>query len=229
MNFKKILLHIPHSSDCLPENCHWSGDVRKVLDRWTDWHTDTLFASSRENVQSFVYQWSRLYCDIERLVDDPMEDVGQGIAYRTIDGCSRELSDTDLQNVYESYHQAKQAFYNLAKDSDTLIIDCHSFPSDLAPEIDICIGVNDDDTKPSQETVDLVANHFRKAGYSIGLNNPYSNSVCASMDPNKARTKTLMIEVNKAVYLQPDGITPGSTFCKLKALLSDLYNILLQD
>ena len=229
MNFKQIVLHIPHSSDRLPEYCHWLGDVRKVLDRWTDWHTDTLFASLREDVQSFVYQWSRLYCDIERLVDDPMEDVGQGIAYRTIDGCSRELSDADLQNVYESYHQAKQAFYNLAKDPDTLIIDCHSFPSDLAPEIDICIGFNEDDTKPPQETIDLVANHFRKAGYSVGLNNPYTNSICASMDPNKARTKTLMIEVNKAVYLQPDGITPGDKFKKVNTLLSELYNALLQD
>ena len=229
MNFKQIVLHIPHSSDRLPEYCHWLGDVRKVLDRWTDWHTDTLFASLREDVQSFVYQWSRLYCDIERLVDDTMEDVGQGIAYRRIDGCSRELSDADLQNVYESYHQAKQAFYNLAKDPDTLIIDCHSFPSDLAPEIDICIGFNEDDTRPSQEIIDMVASYFRSAGYSVGINNPYSNSVCASMDPNKARTKTIMIEVNKAVYLQTDGITPGDMFYKLKTLLSGLYDTLLQD
>lgn len=228
MNFKKILLHIPHSSDRLPENCQWSGDVRKVLDRWTDWHTDTLFTSSREDVQSFVYQWSRLYCDIERLVDDPMEDIGQGIAYRTIDGCSRELSDADLQKVYESYHQARQAFYDIAKDPSTLIIDCHSFPSDLAPEVDICIGFNEDDTKPSQEIIDMVASHFRSAGYSVGINNPYSNSVCASMDPNKARTKTFMIEVNKAVYLQSDGITPGEKFSNLKTSLSELYDILLQ-
>lgn len=35
--FRNIALHIPHSSDRLPEGCVWSGDLRKALDRWTDW------------------------------------------------------------------------------------------------------------------------------------------------------------------------------------------------
>jgi hypothetical protein len=92
----------------------------------------------------------------------------------------------------------------------------------------ICIGFNEDDTKPSQEIIDMVASHFRSAGYSVGINNPYSNSACASMDPNKARTKTFMIEVNKAVYLQSDGITPGEKFHNLKTSLSELYDTLLE-
>lgn len=225
--YKRIVLHIPHSSDRLPKDCVWYGDVRKVLDRWTDWHTDTLFASSRENVVSFVYQWSRLYCDIERLIDDPMEMVGQGIAYRTIDGCIRELNENELYGIYQSYGQARQTFYDMAKTPGTLIIDCHSFPSDLAPEIDVCIGFNDDDNKPLQKTINLVVDHFRMGGYSVGINDPYSNSVCVSMNPEKDRTKTIMIEINKSVYLQSDGITIGEDFNRVNDLISNLYNKLL--
>ena len=73
-------------------------------------------------------------------------------------------------------------------------------------------------TKPSQEIIDMVASHFRSAGYTVGINNPYSNSVCASMDPNKARTKTIMIEVNKAVYLQPDACETLYSGCLLTLL-----------
>ena len=225
--YKRIALHIPHSSDRLPKECQWSGDIRKVLDRWTDWHTDILFASSRDEVMTFVYPLSRMYCDIERLVDDPMEDKGQGIAYRSIDGCIRELNKASLDEIYQSYWDARQMFYDIAKEPDTLIIDCHSFPSDLAPEIDFCIGFNDDDTRPSLEIIELVVEHFRLAGYTVGVNEPYSNSVCASMEPDKARTQTIMIEVNKSVYLLPDGITPGSGFDKNKQLIDNLYGKLL--
>lgn len=224
---KTIILHIPHSSDSLPEDCKWSGNIRQALDRWTDWHTDSLFGSSRENVKSFIYPWSRFYCDIERLIDDPMEKLGQGIAYRTIEGCTRELTDIETHRIYQSYDEAKQRFYDLASAPDTLIIDCHSYPSYLAPEIDFCIGFNEDDTKPTQETIDMIIGHFREAGYSVGINNPYSNSVCASMDPQKARTKTIMIEVNKSVYLQKDEITPGEKFDEIKQLIECLYNKLL--
>jgi hypothetical protein len=109
----------------LPKECQWSGDIRKVLDRWTDWHTDILFASSRDEVMTFVYPLSRMYCDIERLVDDPMEDKGQGITYRSIDGCIRELNKASLDEIYQSYWDARQMFYDIAKEQDTLIIDCH--------------------------------------------------------------------------------------------------------
>jgi N-formylglutamate amidohydrolase len=226
--YNKIILHIPHSSDRLPEDCVWSGEIRKVLNRWTDWHTDTLFGSESPEVISFVFPWSRLYCDIERLYEDPMERIGQGIAYRSIDGCCRELSEEETRQILQTYAEAREAFYNMANEPGTLIIDCHSFPADLAPETDICIGFNEDDTRPQQEVIDMIAGHFREAGYSVGINEPYSNSVCASMDPNKARTKTIMIEINKAVYLDADGITPGKDFDKLKSLIDELYGKLLR-
>ena len=226
--FERIILHIPHASDRLPEGCNWSGNIRKALDRWTDWHTDTLFDSPRSDVKSFVYQWSRFYCDIERLTNDPMESIGQGIAYRTIDGCLRELNDLDIHRIYQSYDNAKQIFYDLTKESGSLIIDCHSFPSDMAPGIDICIGFNEDETKPSDEVINLIIEHFRIAGYRVGINEPYSNSVCSLIVTQGPQTKTIMIEINKAVYLKSDGTTPSEDFDKIKQLIDNLYGKLLR-
>ena len=40
---------------------------------------------------------------------------------------------------------------------------------------------------------------------------------------------TLMIEVNKRVYLQNDGKKPGDEFDKIKRLISSLYTRLLND
>ena len=226
--FKKIVLHIPHASDQLPKGCIWSGNIRKALNRWTDWHTDTLFSSSRNGVECFIYQWSRFYCDIERLINDPMEKIGQGIAYRTIDECSRNLSDLEIHEIYQSYDIAKQTFYDLTTETDCLIIDCHSFPSDIAPDIDICLGVNEDETKPSNEIIDLITKHFRTAGYTVAINTPYSNSICSSTATQKNPTKTIMIEVNKSVYLMPDGITPGENFDIINQHMDNLYSKLLQ-
>ena len=157
-----------------------------------------------------------------------MESIGQGIAYRTIDGCSRELNDLDIHWIYQSYDNAKQEFYDLTKEFGSLIIDCHSFPSDVAPDIDICVGFNEDETKPSDEVINLIVEHFRVAGYKVGINEPYSNSVCSSITPQKIQTKTIMLEINKAVYLKSDGITPGENFYRLKRLIDNLYSKLLQ-
>ena len=40
---------------------------------------------------------------------------------------------------------------------------------------------------------------------------------------------TLMIEVNKRVYLQEDGKTPNGEFAKINRLISGLYTKLLND
>ena len=224
--FNRIVLFIPHSSDNL-DRTQWTGDIDRAIERWTDWHTDKLFRSDDDRVTSVIFPYSRFYCDAERLIDDPMEKIGQGIAYRFIEGCERVLTDAQIAEIYSKYDSIHASLEDVAKPG-SLIIDCHSFPADLAPETDICIGFNEDDTRPQQEIIDMIAGHFREAGHSVEINEPYSNSVCASMDLRKARTKTIMIEINKAVYLDADGITPGKDFDKLKLLIDELYGRLLK-
>ena len=222
IKYKNIVLFIPHSSDFLDKSL-WSGDIDAAADRWTDWHTDKLFDSDDARISKVVAHFSRFHCDAERLINDPMESIGQGIAYLNIEGCTRELSDATRQIIFNEYHAIHQELENRAKPG-SLIIDCHSFPNDLAPDIDICIGYNEDDSKPSDAVLDMVIDHFKEAGFRVGVNDPYSNSMRVN-----ASIPTLMIEFNKAIYLQADGKTLSSDAYKKNFIIKQLYQKLLED
>ena len=219
--FNSIVLFIPHSSDLL-DRSSWNGDIDSAINRWTDWHTDKLFNSDDERVKKLIVPFSRFYCDTERLIDDPMESIGQGIAYTRIEGCSRVLSEHQKDEIHEAYSDVHEQLEALAG-SGSLIIDCHSFPSDLAPDTDICVGFNDDDSYPSDEIINIVVEHFKNAGFKVGINDPYSNSMRV-----KASIPTFMIEFNKAVYLQPDGKTLKEEWKNINELIQSLYLILLE-
>ena len=63
----------------------------------------------------------------------------------------------------------------------------------------------------------MVIDHFREAGFRVGVNDPYSNSMRVS-----ASIPTLMIEFNKAIYLQADGKTLCSDAYKKNFILKQL-------
>ena len=106
--------------------------------------------------------------------------------------------EAKLLNLWHS-HQARLRD-NLCPDA--LLLDCHSFPSELS-DIDICIGYNEDWSKPNKETIELAVNLFEDNGYKVGINEPYSNSetpVCP-FDYH-----SMMLEVNKKVYMEPGSL-----------------------
>ena len=73
---------------------------------------------------------------------------------------------------------------------------CHSFTSKLH-NCDICIGFNNDFSY-DKDIVDIIINEFTKSGYSVAVNEPFSNSITPKADVNY---KSVMIEVNKKVYM----------------------------
>ena len=222
-NFDKIILHIPHSSVEFIDKNKWSGDINNALNKWTDWHTDKLFYSDNPNVIAMIFPYSRLECDVERLLNDELNSIGQGIVYRSIEGCTRQLSDLEIYHIYNLYMRFNEKFGDeVLRCSNPLIIDCHSFPSEVSPNIDICIGYNEDNSKPTDEVLNLVKEHFEKKGYRVAFNAPYSNSKCIGS------TSSLMIEVNKSLYLQSNGIDCNSDMYKLNFTIKELYNKLLK-
>ena len=204
MRYNRIVLNEPHASikglydDRLSG---WNIDDRFINDvvfRLTDWHTDYLFHGFRHpNIRTVRFPFSRFIVDAERLRDDPMEAIGQGIIYRHFDGYRRHVPqphETLLLQLWEG-HQQK------LKDSlceDALLLDCHSFPEDMG-DVDICIGFNEDGSKPSQELLDFTVNLFEENGYSVGINYPYSNSEAPTCS---FAYQSMMLEVNKRVYLE---------------------------
>ena len=224
VSFEKIVLNVPHSSiDSYQEG--WLGAVNMfpIVKRWTDWHTDILFSSSLVNVSMVRYDKSRFYCDVERLMNDPMEKIGQGIIYKEFEGFKRDVSSSLHDKLMYDYHLHRQRLsYNITSDK-VLLIDCHSFPSDLS-DVDICIGFNSD-WSMDIDVVNYLVDTFKAHGYTIGINAPYSNSITP---PSEFEYTSVMIEVNKRVYLDEDSLFIKPTqFTKLKQLLHDIYLSLL--
>ena len=78
----RIVLNIPHSSFQFPFGYDaWDNGIHIDMERLTDIFTDKLFIpdTSQPEIIPVIFPYSRFFCDAERLVDDPMEKIGQGI------------------------------------------------------------------------------------------------------------------------------------------------------
>ena len=201
---ERVVLHIPHASPVLPfGRSGWEEGIEREIARWTDWYTDWLFASSSRldsRIVAVAYPFSRFFCDAERLEDDPLEAVGQGRVYRRFGDLERTVPEDELEFALRSYGEHRERLVKALSvcGPGTLLVDCHSFPEDLS-DVDVCIGVNDDWSRPEDALIQRVVGHFTSRGYSTRVNEPYSNSVSPETE---FRYASLMIEVNKRTYLQ---------------------------
>ena len=204
MTYPILVLNEPHASiEGLYDNelSFWNIDARfinEVVFRLTDWHTDFLFHGFRDaRVRPVRFPYSRFVVDAERLWDDPLEQEGQGILYRRFGGYCRTIPQQCESRLYDLWrghqHNLKRALCENA-----LLLDCHSFPEEQG-DVDICIGFNDDWSKPDRSTLELAVNLFEENGYSVGINYPYSNSEAPECP---FRYQSMMLEVNKRVYLE---------------------------
>lgn len=203
--FGRIVLNIPHASPVFPfGRGGWEDGIQREIDRWTDWYTDWLFSSASRldsRIIPVAYPFSRFFCDVERLENDPLEAVGQGIVYERFGDLKRSVSEGERVFAMQSYREHHDRLRRAITGEDTLLVDCHSFPSDLS-DVDICIGINEDWSRPEGHILDGAMRSFTSRGYKVGINTPYSNSMaplCASP------YSSMMLEVNKKAYLLATG------------------------
>ena len=192
-DYEGILLHIPHSSTSFPSESTYSfTDLDEEEKLLIDYYTDELFVprEQKRNICSVVFPYCRLYCDVERLVNDPLEDKGLGISYhRTVDSDYLPFEERSFSRLneafkyYADFHaDVSKRIVEMTSMNKILLIDCHSFsalPNLLnltPPDIDICIGYNDDETRPYTNTIDNIVQFFKSLGYKVGINEPFSNS-----------------------------------------------------
>lgn len=217
-----IVLAIPHSTREVKTK--WQGNIEADADKWTDWHTDRVFGSKLPSVSQVIGKVSRFDCDLERLENDPLESKGQGILYSISEsGATRELTEAQKEELLSEYHNYRKELSEALTEGD-LLIDCHSFPSELS-DIDICIGFNDDWSKPSDEVIELIKNHFLEQGYSVGVNDPYSNSITPKTNFNYS---SVMIELNKKIYFNEKTLQEFSFSYKVHNSLNYLYKKILK-
>lgn len=223
LKYDNIILNIPHSStEGLPAGWDNKEKLMKEVNRLTDWHTDYMFSSQHPNIHAVIARQSRFILDAERLINDPMEEIGQGIIYTFLNGIHRTVTQEERENLMQIYHNHIESLRSKINEN-SLLIDCHSFPSDMA-DVDIFIGHNEDWSKPSTSLLNFVQNYFIENGLSVGINYPYSNSI----SPKAHCTyHSFMIELNKRIYLDETDLTCNENAAKVKGLIKKLYRIIL--
>ena len=206
-----MILHIPHSSTKMIYGVD-VPNLEKNLNLLTDWYAGELFQHS--TASRVVANLSRLVVDVERLPGDPMKEFGKGRFYSTdVDGnpIIREPSEI-YKNLYSDYHDWLNTTIHgyLSYFPVVVIVDCHTFNPEPLPwerifeeRPDICIGIND--THIPEGLVDILKNYFENEELSVGINTPYSGAIIPRDFIKRSDVYSIMIEVNKSLYLNNDG------------------------
>lgn len=241
-NDSPILLHVPHASIHIPPeelSRFCPVDLADEQLKMTDRYCDELFSG----YDSVVFPVSRLVCDPERFRDDAQETmsrVGMGAIYtKTSFGVplryiTPEEREQMLQRYYDPHHARLTAAVGqkLRLNGRCLIIDGHSFhPVSLPYELDqepdrpdFCIGT--DPFHTPERLAALAGDFLRREGFSVSLNRPYGGSlVPLKFYRSDRRVCSLMIEINRRLYMDENGRRSGSFYLIQKTVSSLLENL----
>jgi len=204
----------------------WSNGIDEHIVRWTDWYTDWIFCQAAINDCRIVpvsFPFSRFFCDVERLENDPLESVGQGIVYTDFGECHRKISNDESRRLHNEFYSAfvERLRYNLHPSA--FLVDCHSFPPDLS-NVDVCIGFNEDWSRPEDEILFQTKAIFESFGFKTGLNHPYSNSISPVMP---FAYPSMMIELNKKTYMNESGELDSKRMAVVVSSLKRVYGLIL--
>lgn len=242
-----LILNIPHSSTRItgmnpfPRFSNWATGaafmqmLHSELLPMTDWYTDELFINGIGT--PVVAPVSRIICDTERFRnddDEPMSKIGMGVCYSRTHDLKRTWNPAYrkwvLENVYDVHHKSLQLAVDRAFNDygRALILDCHSFspvplpyePDQNPDRPDICIGT--DPFHTPQDLTEHAVEFFKYKGYSVKLNSPYSGTIVPLKHLNKdRRVNSLMIELNRGLYLQEGTNEKNDYFPTLKEHLKE--------
>lgn len=228
MLYNDIILHIPHAGILGPD-----GERMELTpSEWllVDKYTDELFGAKNSwGIRSVSFPYCRLFCDVERLPHDPLEKENMDVYYSP----DRKIgTDRKSFSLYEE-HQHRLAQAILASgDSITLLVDCHTFsekPNALQSDttgfenIDICIGYNEDWSKPN-DAIPYFVSEFERRGYRVRTNYPFSNAKAFELPK---RYHSIMIEVNKRLYMNEETGEKNEGFDNLQNDIGEVLSGLL--
>ena len=204
----------------------WSQGIEEPIARWTDWYTDWLFcqaASNDDRIIPVMFPFSRFFCDVERMENDPLESIGQGIIYSDYEVCHRQIGKDEKRSLLKEFYYPFEERLKSYLTPCTLLLDCHSFPSDLS-DIEICIGFNDDWSGPEDESLNRVEEVFNKHDFTTRFNSPYSNSISPVMP---FHYRSMMLELNKTTYMTKSGDLDLERSREVVAALREVYSFIL--
>ena len=221
MQNSPVLIHVPHASTFIPPNekrFFLKDDLTDELLKMTDLYTDELFDCRRDML---VFPVSRLVCDVERFRDDadePMSEKGMGLAYtKCSDGTPlRSISPQKRAAIaakyYDRHHEMLTDMVNekIRSCGSCVIIDAHSFPAVPLPyeacseRPDFCLGT--DSFHTPHALLHTCSQLLKGCGFKVGINRPFSGTMVPMEHLySDTNVSSIMIEVNRRLYMTPDG------------------------
>lgn len=247
-----LVLHVPHARSAMPpevlaEFVVDAAELESHQLRSVDHFTDELFGADFAACTRVEFPISRLAVDPERFELDerePMAARGLGVLYeRGHDGCviRRPVTGARRQELLDRWYRphharlAEAVAQAIDARGRVLVVDCHSFPPEplavdhdrRVPRPDLCIGTAGIHTPAA--LVDAAHCCCWRWGFSVQVDAPYAGSIVPidrlGTDP---RVQSVMVEVNRALYMRAEGGKPVKTdgFWRLRAFLTELVEAL---
>ena len=238
---KHYLVHLPHSGREIPRQylddyLLNENELKDNINQYCDLYTDILFEKLFKTYDGVKNPYSRLFFDPERFGDDTMEDMqkefGLGWFYENAILEKKPLRTTQHKKEIRKYFDLHHKTLNLKTEQKLslygkcTILDCHSFSNERywfhdknLKLPDICIGFEDNHV--DKELVQSIKNEFQE--YNVGINTPYKGSIVPTNYWGKdKRVKSVMIEINKKLYLRKDNKTKSSNFERIKEKINNI-------
>jgi len=214
--------------------------------RVTDHLTDELVSTALSAAQRVRFPVSRLVVDPERFpedADEPMSRVGMGVIYeRTSFGRMLRKPPTPpvrqrlLETYYIPHHKVLEAAVTTAlqQQGRCTVLDMHSFPSRPLPyeldqdpdRPDICIGTDAFHTPTLLP--DGFVRRFSEEALTIARNRPFSGTIVPMRYfRNDRRVMSIMIEVNRRLYLDEMTGKAGERFAYVRSMLAKVLEALV--
>lgn len=137
-----------------------------------------------------------------------------------------------IQALYFPYHEALKGLVDTTRDrfGGCLLIDCHSMPSVGGPmdsdpglkRVDMVLG-DRFSTSCAPSVTDLVEKTLGQMGYSVRRNLPYAGGyTTAHYGRPREGIHALQIELNRALYMDENAVTPTQGLERLAGHMSEL-------
>lgn len=212
-----ILANILHSGTFVPEEvAEQFSELQLKSLIMTDWHLDKLYDFLPSlGVTSIVANVYRYVVDLNREVKEPLYgsfftsvvcyDKPPGLPKdRYFPVYKKEPTRTEvevrIEKYHKPYHERLRTLVDtmVTKHNKLYLLSLHGFIGGV--DADICIG-NADGTSCSKEFTDFVVESFKKADFSVVVNNPFKGGYVTRSYSKIKGVETLLIESRSSIYI----------------------------
>ena len=235
-----VVIHVPHSSTFIPgefldQFISTSGRLEVIHEALVDHDTDKMAAALG---RAIVFPHSRLLVDVERFIDDSVEEmaeIGMG-AFYSVDHellqMRREITAQEhnaLFELYVAHHQLLEGAVDDALENfgRCLLIDLHSYSAVRLPyecsdgeRPQLCIGTDEGHTP--RDLINLVTEIAEEHGYQTAINTPFAGTLVPLKHyRHDTRVESVMLEWRKDLY-RTSGITDETALQSLRNVVSEI-------